>query len=493
MATETRNVFPEKLVRQIVFLIVALALLIIPIRVLGYGYFPPDDVRRHAAKVVNGKPWNEILVLRKDIKTDSHPGWHAILSVVRTLTRWDVDQLMIFSIIALFICYCIVMPLRLRFPEVWLLTLVIISVADPRLIKILLQGRPYIITMSSLLVIFFLWDRLKEDDPPRKVTIGIVSAVAASVCIHASWYLFVLPIAALFIAREWKACSKFSLLVLAGIAIGATLTLNPFAFLGQTFFHMVRIFTGGEEKGVMAEEFRPSDGDQFMVVAILGLLAWRYMRGKWDPKKVDNPVFILGVMGWILAFTAKRFWFEWGVPAFSFWIAHELQESFAEMDMRKKIGDVQRIFMTLTFAVVLFLSVTNDVDSRWTKAAHRRYLDLNDPAVKEWLPAEGGVIYNSGMDVFFDTFRKNPRAPWRYQVGFEAAMMPDDDLKIYRYIRQAQRSDESLRNWVKKMTAKDMMIIRRTGPMAGAAPKIPELEWRSFPGGYWIGRLPRAK
>jgi hypothetical protein len=386
-----------------------------------------------------------------------------------------------------------IMPLRLRFPEVWLITLVIISVADPRLIKILLQGRPYIITMFSLLVIFFLWDHLREDKPPRKAVIGIVAAIAASVSIHCSWYLFVLPIAALFLAREWKACSKFSLLALAGIAIGAVMTLNPFAFLGQTFFHMVRIFTGGEEQGVMAEEFRPSDGDQFMVIAILGLLAWRYMRGKWDVRKVDNPVFILGVMGWVLAFTAKRFWFEWGVPAFSFWMALELQESFAEMDARKKIADGARIFMALIFAGVLFLSVTNDVDSRWTKAAHRRYLDFNDPEVKSWLPDEGGIIYNSGMDVFFDTFRKNPRAAWRYMVGFEAAMMPDDDLKIYRYIRKAQRSDESFKYWAKKMTSRDMMIIRRTGPMAAVQPKIPELEWKSFSGGYWIGRLPRSK
>ncbi len=49
-------------------LIVALVLLAIPLKIIGYGYLPGDDALRHAAKAVSGKPWSEILVLGDTLK-----------------------------------------------------------------------------------------------------------------------------------------------------------------------------------------------------------------------------------------------------------------------------------------------------------------------------------------------------------------------------------------------------------------------------------------
>ena len=43
-----------------------LVLVIIPAKILSEGYLPGDDALRHAAKVVSGKPWSEILVMRGD-------------------------------------------------------------------------------------------------------------------------------------------------------------------------------------------------------------------------------------------------------------------------------------------------------------------------------------------------------------------------------------------------------------------------------------------
>ena len=34
------------------------ALLIVPLRIAGYGWLPDDDVRRHAAKAIADKPWS---------------------------------------------------------------------------------------------------------------------------------------------------------------------------------------------------------------------------------------------------------------------------------------------------------------------------------------------------------------------------------------------------------------------------------------------------
>ena len=37
--------------------IILLLLLVIPLKIIGYGYLPSDDALRHAAKAVSGKTW----------------------------------------------------------------------------------------------------------------------------------------------------------------------------------------------------------------------------------------------------------------------------------------------------------------------------------------------------------------------------------------------------------------------------------------------------
>ena len=41
-----------------VWVIVILTLLLIPLKIIGYGYIPPDDALRHAGKAVSGKSWS---------------------------------------------------------------------------------------------------------------------------------------------------------------------------------------------------------------------------------------------------------------------------------------------------------------------------------------------------------------------------------------------------------------------------------------------------
>ena len=74
-----------------------LALFMIPNRVVELGYIPDDDVLRHVAKVISGKPWDEILVLRSDATLDPAPGWHAFLGLVRDVTDGDASSLLRFS------------------------------------------------------------------------------------------------------------------------------------------------------------------------------------------------------------------------------------------------------------------------------------------------------------------------------------------------------------------------------------------------------------
>ena len=93
------------IVRPLIFCLLIAIIGIIPAKIIGYGYLPGDDANRHAAKVVSGKDWSEILVIRDDIKMDSHPGWHAILSVFYKATDYSTDHLVDLSVISLFILF----------------------------------------------------------------------------------------------------------------------------------------------------------------------------------------------------------------------------------------------------------------------------------------------------------------------------------------------------------------------------------------------------
>jgi hypothetical protein len=58
-----------------------------------------------------------------------------------------------------------------------------------------------------------------------------------------------------------------------------------------------------------------------------------------------------------------------------------------------------------------FFGFTSDRDGRWTENLTTEFLTADNPALAGWLPDPGGIIYNSDMDVFFQTFYKNPQRP----------------------------------------------------------------------------------
>ena len=82
--------------------IVILLLLVIPLKVISYGYLPGDDALRHAAKAVSGKTWPEILVLGPAFHFDPNWGWHWLLEKIHLSTNWDAERLVVFSVLTLF-------------------------------------------------------------------------------------------------------------------------------------------------------------------------------------------------------------------------------------------------------------------------------------------------------------------------------------------------------------------------------------------------------
>ena len=112
--------------RYVPVLVLAIALLVVlllPLRIIGYGYMPTDDALVDAAKSITGKPWPEILVLKSDYAIDNHIGWHALLRGVYLLTKCGDEALMLFAMTALFTLVGWSALPWLKRPEAWLITL----------------------------------------------------------------------------------------------------------------------------------------------------------------------------------------------------------------------------------------------------------------------------------------------------------------------------------------------------------------------------------
>ena len=469
------------IVPVIITCLIIVTVALIPYKIVKWGFMPKDDATRHAAKVVSGKSWDEILVLRSDIKLDNHPGWHAILGFVHKAAGLNVYQLVIFSVFILFLLLSLVPILLLERPEAWLLTLLTIAVLEPTRIARFLLGRPFLVTMAAIMVICFLWEGLAGKKMRRSSFAVIAAWVAAATWIHGGWYFFILPAAAFFLAREYRALVRLALATAAGVIAGAILAGHPVAFLAQTLKHAFLAFSDYKVPGVLVTEFQPFLGDGPIVVAVILLLMWRAIRGEWQRKTLDNPVAILALVSWMLGFVTTRVWIDIGMAAALVWMALEFQ---AFLSKRTSPGSPKAIATAAVVSVVLFLAVTNDAGNRWSQNKPMPYITFDAPEKAAWAPGKGGIVYNSDMCIFYNMFYKNPKAPWRYILGFEPGIMPPEDLAIYRNI-QLEFGPESFMPWVRKLRPEDRLVIFDP---TGRQPLIKELEWYHAGDFIWIGR-----
>ena len=474
----------SRLVPASVALICGVVLLLIPVRIVNLGFLPVDDALRHAAKVVAGKPWSAILVLRDGITMDNHPGWHASLDVLRRVFGLDATQLVFAAVVLLFLLFALTPLFFLERQESWPAALLILATGHITNFMRLLPGRPYLVSMTALLIILFAGPSLREVKAPRRTLALVTLAVAAAVCIHGSWYLFALPLLAFLAAREWRAAVNLGCCTLAGVLLGASLTGRPYTFLRENLLHAAAAFGRLPLQKMLVVEFQSFDGYPLVVVAVLAFMFRRWAKGEWHGKFLDNPAFLLAVTGYLLGFVASRFWYDWGLPALCVWMALEIQAILREAAARTSWS---RIGVAAAASVSLMLVATNDYNGRYSASPAAERLSLKNPDQAPWLPAAGGIVYSNSMGIFYGTFFENPRAPWRYLLGFEPTMMPEEDLEVYRQYYLTDGSPRVFRPWVAKMRAEDRLILNHA---SAAAPLIPELQWFHATRDLWIGRLP---
>ena len=479
---------PAGVGRYVPLLVLAIALLVVlllPLRIIGYGYMPTDDALVDAAKSISGKPWPEILVLRSDYAIDNHIGWHALLRGVYLLTKCGDETLMLFSMTALFALVGWSALPWLKRPEAWLITLTLTLSLQTPFVNRFMSGRPFLWSMVSLVTILFLFQARGSAPPDKRDWAAMTGLIALAVLLHGVWYFWVMPVAAFLCARQFRWAAALGVCWVAGAMLGAACTGRPVVYAVEAWRQAWSVLGLHPTQSTMVGELRSASGNWFPLLLMGGLLILRQLAKLPSPPWTSQPAFWLVVLGWELGFKSQRFWDDWGLPPLMVLIAMDLD---LWLTVRLPADSAKRLAVAGGLAATIFLTATNDADSRWSGSAGTAYLTENDPQLAGWLPEPGGIFYEADMNFFYRTFFRNPTAPWRYTAGFEPAFMPADDFRTYKGILLNYDVADAYRPWIKKMRPQDRLVLNSNNNPSSF---LPELEWQHAVGAAWLGRLPR--
>lgn len=468
-----------------VWTIVILVILAIPLKIIGYGYLPPDDALRHAAKAVSGKPWPDILVMGPAFQIDHNFGWHFLLRQIFLRSKCSTEGLVLFSVVALFALVGWSALPWLKRPEAWLIALTAAALTSDVPLRFLI-GRPFLVTIAGLLTILFVWQICGSSPPKWWTVLWLAPLIAICTFVHGVWYLWALPVAAFFLAGQFRWGLMLMVGWAAGAFLGASFTGHPLGSLYQALVMASRAFAMHTTQRTLVTEFQPSSGEVLALIILGGLLILRQLAGLKARPLTSNPAFWLAGLTWVLSFKAWRFTEDWGWPALMVLVTCDLQ---LLLQARFAADSFKRLALTGGLAAAVFLVITNDRGSRWTYNLTQQYLTTAEhPELKGWMPEKGGVLYSSDMTIFYQTFFKNPDGDWRYILGYEPAFMPDEDFEVFHKIMWNFGDAKAYEPWVKKMRPTDRLVIRDG---RGAPPNIPQLEWEYGVSGIWVGRVPR--
>ncbi len=464
-------------------ILTVVASLFICLKIVRSGLAPAGDARRHAAKAVTNKEYTDVLVLRPGYSMDHSPGWDWLLRALHRDFGWNEDALISFSTGGCLACILLAPIAFFRRPEAWLAALLAQMAAIPDLMGRLTQGRPYLISEAVLICLLLAWARDAQATPGWPKMALSCAGFALSAWMHGAWYLWALPLAAFFLARRWRAGICLTVCWAAGTFFGALLTGRPIEFLRQALFIAAAVYGEHAQSWLLVGEFQPSAGEFNTLMLLAAVFIWRRGQFRGGPPLLARPLFWMIAMSWILGFEADRFWADWGVPAAMAWLAAQFDEIMADS---WSFDSEARLALCGMVSAALFLNSTSDLGGRYSRSLREGFLDLSQPRLQGWTPAGDGIFYSADMAFFYNTFYRYPEGNWRYILGFEPALMPPEDLKIFRNIQWNQFAWETYKPWIAKMRPQDRLEIS-----GRAQPELPELEWQYAGNSTWFGRLPR--
>ena len=444
-----------------------LVALLLPLKIIGDGFLPPDDALADAAKSISGKAWPEILVLRSDYAIDNHIGWHWWLRHVYLWTQCGDESLALFSMAMLFTLVGWSALPWLKRPEAWLITLVLMLGVQTPFMRRFMLGRPFMLSMLALLTILFLWQARGSSPPDKRSCAAMTGLIALAVLLHGVWYFWALPVAAFFLARQFRWAAALAVCWVAGSILGAMFTGRPVVYLSEAWRQAWHVIGLHANQNTLVTELRPTTGNWFPLLLAGGLVVLRQRietLGAPAPCPARNP--LSGWRAWAGSSASRRN--DSGtIGACRPWMVLLALDLDLLLETLLPAQSVKRLVLAGIMAVTLFLAATNDADQRWSASASEQPLTANDPNLAGWLPQPGGIFYETDMEFFYHTFFRNPTAPWRYMAGFEPAFMPADDFLTYQQILACSGDPDAYQPWIKKMRPADRLVLSARGDPVG--------------------------
>lgn len=479
--------FLEQFVRKfgaiVCLLLTLIALLAVPLKIMSYGYRPPDDAKRHSAHALDTRTWDEIVVQNSGAVADTNPGWDTLLRLLHKQFNWDQEELLIFSVVGLASLYLLTGLFLVQDSMAWAIGLLVGLLTSSSLITRITIGRPFIITICCMMGVMMIWRKSRIAFVWRLIVTLVLFAL--SCWFHGSWYLAVLIPVSFVLTGQFTSGVLIGLCWLGGSFLGGLLTGYPFAFLYQEFSHAFLALGEQLVQRQLVGEFR---ADVINLFFLLGIALTIVIQMSFNKKSlrllVKDPLFVLYVLGTVLGLSVHRFNVDWGMPAGVLWLACQWKDILKISQLREH-NPLFHLGILSVLLVTLFFSATNDIGERWSKYAEDNGFDVNDPEIAEWLPARDGIVYSNAMTVFYNMYFDHPTALWRYILGYESGIMPKDDLEIFRNIQWNHSVPVSFEPWVNKMHKGDRLVVQ-----SSSKPLIQGLEWHLVANNLWFGRKP---
>jgi len=478
----------ESRLRLSAFVFIAAVAILIPLSILGQGFLPGDDALFYAAKVISGKTWDQIIFHAPGMQLEYlRFGWNKILEAVHWISGADQDFLVGFAVVFQFSLFVLLPCLIFSHAETWIAGLLLLSICIPHEMERFLIGRPMTFSITAFVMILLMLG--KNNSQPTASTWTLCGTmVALGTYVHAPWYFFFL-LPGFILARSWKKASLLFLTIMAGITVGALLTGHPVEFLGEFYRAYSRLAAHVSNPNFLVTELRPIPLNfQVFILVALALFLLKDCRIPLAGT-LDNPIFLSFVFGAFAGMRTGRIWLDIGIPALAVWLAWQ-----GELVLKATQGyaGFRKLLTTVIVGGALFLNLTPDFSERWTSRSREVFLSQENPFHKGWLPETGGILYSPNMGIFYDTFYSNPRADWKYILGFEGSQMRDEDYEIRREMlwnRERPEFAKTFLPWIRRMTKADRFAVKGLvleGPFM-------ELEWKYFGSSVSVGRKPLPK
>ena len=226
-----------------------------------------------------------------------------------------------------------------------------------------------------------------------------------AVFLHGVWYLWVLPIAAFFLAQQFRWCFLLAASWILGTLLGSALTGHPVESILQAVQLALRSVGMHPTQNTLVSELRPSGGEIFSLLLIGGLIVLRQLAKLNAPPLIRHPAFWLVALGWVMGCETFRFWEDWGLPALAVLIAGDLQLFF---ESRFAADSFQRLALVCGLALTMYAVTTNDFNSRWTNHLAWRYITPDESRLDRLAAGKGRHVLLRGHDDFLpDVFQKS--------------------------------------------------------------------------------------